>query len=60
MIKPTKIDALNMSDSMTYKCNKCGDTKEIHVTKFNIENWEKQYEENTINCINCGAELSII
>ncbi len=60
MIKPIKIDALNMSDSMTYKCNKCDETREINVTKFDTKNWEEQYKQNTINCINCGAELSII
>lgn len=59
MIKPIKTDPLNMSEYMTYKCSKCGDTKEIHVTKFNTDDWENLYKENPINCINCGAELSI-
>jgi len=60
MIKPIKIDPLNMSEYLAYKCNKCGDTREMHVQKFNMENWEEQYKQNQINCFNCGAELSII
>lgn len=59
MIKPTKIDSLNMADSMTYKCNKCGDSGEISY-RFSTENWEEQYRQSTINCPNCGVELSII
>lgn len=59
MIKPTNIDALNMSDSITYKCNECGHTGEISVQKFSTENWEKEYEASPIGCPNCRLNLSI-
>ena len=59
MIKPTSFDPLNMADSMTYRCNECGDSGEISVQRFSTENWEEEYKASPIACPKCGLDLSI-
>jgi len=58
MIKPTNITPLNTSDTLVYKCDKCGREGKISCSLINTDNEGNSLESlEDIKCPKCGEVL---
>ena len=58
MIKPIKIDPLNMTNYAYFECNNCGLKDEIHLNnKINTDDESEIGYLKTMPCPNCNRSL---